>query len=105
VSLLLVNFELNLHLLMICHSDLINSLFYTVLTQAEINRFMEHLFDKDLPTARLASVLEPYYSENPPHTVSIIVFFLFLFTLMAHDSIGFANPGSLPTGQHRCGGV
>jgi hypothetical protein len=60
---------------MICHLDLMTSLFSTILTQAEINRFIACLFDKDLPTARPASVPEPYYSENPPPAVSIIVFF------------------------------
>jgi hypothetical protein len=60
---------------MICYSDLTTSLFPTVLTQAEINRFVAHLFDKDPPTARPANVPAPYYSENPPLEVSITVFF------------------------------
>jgi hypothetical protein len=60
---------------MICRSDLINSLFCTGLTQAEIDRFVGCLFDKDLPTARPASVPVPFCSENPPPSVSIHVSF------------------------------
>jgi hypothetical protein len=41
---------------MICHSDLINSLSCTGLSQAEIDRFVGHLFDKDPPNVRSASV-------------------------------------------------
>jgi hypothetical protein len=47
---------------MICHSDLINSLFCTVLTLAEIDQFMACLFDKDPPTTQPASVLAPFCS-------------------------------------------
>jgi hypothetical protein len=66
---------------MIYHSDMIASLFPTVLTQAKINQFVVHLFDKDPPTVWLASVPAPYCSENPPHMVSITVFvFVHLYT-------------------------
>jgi hypothetical protein len=34
-------------LLMICHSDLINFLFCTGQTSAEVDRFVGRLFDKD----------------------------------------------------------
>jgi hypothetical protein len=60
---------------MICRSDLINYLFCTGLTQAEVDRFVGCLFDKDSPTARPASVPAPFYSENPPPSVSIHVSF------------------------------
>jgi hypothetical protein len=65
---------------MICHSNLINSLFYTGLTQAEIDRFMGHLFDKDPPTTGPASIPVPFYIENPPPSVSIPFFFGLLHT-------------------------
>jgi hypothetical protein len=54
---------------MTCHSDL---------TQAVINQFVAHLFDKDPPTSWPDSVPKPYCSENPPPTVSITVFFFAL---------------------------
>jgi hypothetical protein len=60
---------------MIRHSDLITSLVPTGLTQAEINWFVAHLFDKDPSTAWPANVPAPYCSENSPPTVSITVFF------------------------------
>jgi hypothetical protein len=60
---------------MICHSDLITSLLPTVLTHAEINQFVAHLFDKDPPTAWPASVPAPYCSENSLLAISITVFF------------------------------
>jgi hypothetical protein len=41
--------------------------------------FMSCLFDKDLPSAQLASVPEPYSSENPPLSVRIVVFFVLLY--------------------------
>jgi hypothetical protein len=65
---------------MICHSDLINSLFHIVLTQAEIDWFVARLFDKDPPTARPASVPVPFCSENLPPSVSITVSFGLLYT-------------------------
>jgi hypothetical protein len=66
---------------MIYHSDLITSLFPTILTQAEINWFVARLFDKDPPTARPASVPARYSSENPPPAVSItVIFFVPLYT-------------------------
>jgi hypothetical protein len=61
--------------MMICHFDLINSLFCIGLTQAEIDQFMGHLFDKDPPTVRPASMPAHFYSENPPSSVSITVSF------------------------------
>jgi hypothetical protein len=60
---------------MICHSDMINSLFCTGLTQAEVDRFVGWLFDNDPPTVRPASMPAPFYSENPPPSVSITVSF------------------------------
>jgi hypothetical protein len=60
---------------MIHHSDRINSLFYTGLAQAEIDRFVGHLFDNDPPTVRPTSVPTPFYSENPSHSVSITLSF------------------------------
>jgi hypothetical protein len=36
---------------MICHFDLINSLSYVVLSQAEIDQLVARLFDKGPPTA------------------------------------------------------
>jgi hypothetical protein len=65
---------------MICHFDMINSLFCTVLTQAEINWFVAYLFDKDLPTARPDSVPDTFCSENPPPSVSITISFGILYT-------------------------
>jgi hypothetical protein len=65
---------------MTCHSDLINSLFCTGLTHAEIDQFVERLFDKDPPTAWHASIPVPFYSENPPPSVSITVSFGLLHT-------------------------
>jgi hypothetical protein len=64
---------------MICHSDLITSLFQIVLTQAKIIWFVARLFDKDPPNVWPASVPVPYCSENPPHTVSITIFFALLY--------------------------
>jgi hypothetical protein len=64
---------------MICHSDMIKSLFCIVLTHAEINRFVARLFDKEPSIAWPNSVPEPFYSENPP-LVSIIVSFGLLYT-------------------------
>jgi hypothetical protein len=60
---------------MVCCFDMIISLFYTGLTQAEEDRFVGRLFDKDPPTARSASAPVPFCSENPPHSVSIPVSF------------------------------
>jgi hypothetical protein len=54
---------------------MINSLFYAVLSDEEVSRFMVHLFDKYLPTARPATVLASYCSENPPPLVMTNVFF------------------------------
>jgi hypothetical protein len=65
---------------MICHSNMINSLFCTCLTQVEIDRFVGHLFDKDPPTTWPTSMFAPFCSENPPHSVSIIVSFGLLYT-------------------------
>jgi hypothetical protein len=49
---------------LIHYSDLINSLFYTALTQAEIDHLMARLFDKDSPALQPASVHVPFSSEN-----------------------------------------
>jgi hypothetical protein len=65
---------------MICHFDMINSLFCTVLTQAEIDQFVVRLFDKDTPTVQTASVPAPFYSENPPPSVSVTVSLGLLYT-------------------------
>jgi hypothetical protein len=62
----------------ICYSDMINSLSCAGLSQAEIDRFMEHLFDKDPPNARPVSVPMPFSSENPPPLVRITVSFSLL---------------------------
>jgi hypothetical protein len=64
---------------MIRHSDLISSLFCTGLTQAEIDRFVGRLFDKDPPTMWPASMPAPFSSENPPPLVSFIVSFGLLY--------------------------
>jgi hypothetical protein len=64
---------------MICHSDLINSFLHTTLTQAEIDRFMAHFFDKDSPVVRPATVPMPYCSENPPPVVRISTFIDILY--------------------------
>jgi hypothetical protein len=64
---------------MICYSDMINSLFCTILAQVEIDRFVGRLFDKDPPTARPASVPMPFCSENPPPSVSITLFWSSLY--------------------------
>jgi hypothetical protein len=63
---------------MICHSDMINSLSCTGLSQAEIDQFMGRLFDKDLPNMRLTSVPTLFSSENPPPSVRISVPFSLL---------------------------
>jgi hypothetical protein len=60
---------------MICDSDLINFLFRTGLTQAKVDWFVGHLFDKNLPTTWPASIPTPFCSENPPPSVSIHVSF------------------------------
>jgi hypothetical protein len=64
---------------MICHSDLINPLFCIVLTQAEINRFMACLFDKDPSTVWPDSMPEPFCSKNPPPSISITISFGLLY--------------------------
>jgi hypothetical protein len=59
---------------------MINSLFYTALIQAEIDRLMARLFDKDPPTPQPASMPVPFSSENPPHVVRVSAFpMLFIF--------------------------
>jgi hypothetical protein len=63
---------------MICHSDLINSLLYKRLSQAEIDRFMGRLFDKDPPDAQPATIPVPFSSENPPPLVRITISFSLL---------------------------
>jgi hypothetical protein len=65
---------------MICHSNLINYLFCTGLTQAKIDHFVGRLFDKDPPTARPASVPMPLCSENSPHSISITISFDLIHT-------------------------
>jgi hypothetical protein len=60
---------------MICHSNLINYQFCTGLTQAEIDQFVRHLFDKDPPNVRHASIPAPCCSENPPPSISITISF------------------------------
>jgi hypothetical protein len=64
---------------MIRHSDMINYLFCTVLTQADIDRFVMRLFDKDPSTARPASTQEPLCIENPTPSVSITISFGLLY--------------------------
>jgi hypothetical protein len=68
----------SLLLLMICHSDLINSLFHGAQTQAEIDWLVACLFDKRPPTPQPATVPEPFSSENPP-VVTIPFFFDILY--------------------------
>jgi hypothetical protein len=69
-------------LLLICYSDLMISFFDTALTQAEIDRLVAHLFDKDLPTLLPTSVPAPFSSENPPPMVRVFAF-LMLFIFIA----------------------
>jgi hypothetical protein len=61
---------------------MINSLFYTALIQAEIDRLVARLFDKDPPTPQPATMPVPFSSENPPHVVRVLAF-LMLFIFIA----------------------
>jgi hypothetical protein len=79
-SLLMVSSSIFFLLLAIYHSDLIDSLFCTVLTQAEIDRLVAHLFDKYPPTTWPASVPMHFCSENSPLLVSITVSSGILYT-------------------------
>jgi hypothetical protein len=63
---------------MICHSNLINSLSCTGLSQAEIDQFLGHLLDKDSPNVWPASVPMPFSSKNPPPSIRISVSFSLL---------------------------
>jgi hypothetical protein len=64
---------------MILYPDMINSLLYIVFSDEEVFGFVAHLFDKDPPIARPATVPAPYYSENPPALVMTNVFFDLLY--------------------------
>jgi hypothetical protein len=57
---------------------MINSLSCTDLSQAEIDWFVGHLFDKDLPNAQSTSILVAFSSENPPPLIRITVSFSLL---------------------------
>jgi hypothetical protein len=63
-------------------ADLINSLFDTILTKAEMDRLMARLFDKDPPTPQPANVPAPFSSENPPPVVSFCFYHCFLSSLL-----------------------
>jgi hypothetical protein len=65
--------------LFIIVDDLINPMLYVVLFDEEVSRFITRLFDKDPPTARPATVLVPYCSENPPPLIMTNVFFDLLY--------------------------
>jgi hypothetical protein len=53
---------------------MVDSFFDTTLTQAEIDRFVARLFDKDPSTLRPASMHAPFSSENPPPVVRVFTF-------------------------------
>jgi hypothetical protein len=57
---------------------MISSPLSVVLTQAEIDRLMVRLFDKDPPTVHPVSVPAPFCSENSPPLVRITIIFVFL---------------------------
>jgi hypothetical protein len=80
---------------MICHYDRINSLSCTGLSQAEIDRFVGCLFDKDPPNARPASMPTPFSSENSPPSVRLMSPLVF-FVIVADESLLFALAGRLP---------
>jgi hypothetical protein len=40
----------------------------------EIDEFVAHLFDKDVPTAHPDAISLPFSSENPPLLVRVLVF-------------------------------
>jgi hypothetical protein len=66
--------------MMIYYSDMIHSFFYLALTKAEIDRLVDHLFDKDLPVPRPNDVPMSYCTENPPPLVRTITFFILNLT-------------------------
>jgi hypothetical protein len=59
--------------------DLINLLFYAILSDEEVSGFVAHLFDKDLSIAQPAMVLAPYCSENTPPSVMTSIFINLLY--------------------------
>jgi hypothetical protein len=63
--------------LLVCYSNLMNSLFDTALTQYEIDRLVAGLFDKDLQTLWPASMPAPFFSENPPPVMTVSAFPMF----------------------------
>jgi hypothetical protein len=79
---------------MILHIDLMSSFFHAALTHAKIDQLVACLFDKDPPVARPACVPAPYYSENPPPTVRVFAFTVFLIPV-ADKSDFFVDSGDL----------
>jgi hypothetical protein len=62
-------------------------LYDAALSSEEIDGFVAHLFDRDVPTARPSSVSMPYNSNNPPPLVSILIFFKSFSDPWSYESI------------------
>jgi hypothetical protein len=57
----------------------------------ELSRFVTHLFDKGVPTARLSSVPTPFSSDNPPPLVRILDLFTFISDPCSYESVLFIH--------------
>jgi hypothetical protein len=56
-------------------SDRYILLYDAALSSEEIDRFVAHLFDRGVPTARPSSVSMLYSNNNPPPSVRVLYFF------------------------------
>jgi hypothetical protein len=75
---------------------MINSLFDTTLTQAEIDQLVACLFDKDLPTPQPA----PFSSENPPPVVRVSFFFRCSLSSLLNKPVLLVNLQGLYPDRH-----
>jgi hypothetical protein len=61
-------------------------LYNVALSPEELSRYVAHLFDKGVPTARPSSVPTPFSSDNPP-LVRILDFFKFISDSCSYESV------------------